>query len=287
MNNENKVLACVDQSHFADYVADFAAWAARRLDAPLELLHIIDRHPETAKDNDHSGAIGINAEKNLLNTLSAQDELSSKAARESGRIFLNRLRERVLVAGIQSPDVRQRYGELEETLVEQQDAVQLFVLGRRGESAEVTQRDLGRNVERIVRALARPILTITEGFTEPKRVLIAFDGGVVTRKGVDMVANSPLFKNLSLHLVMSGKESAEAARQVALAKSTLEAQGHEVTVAIIPGDAERVIAQYISEHAIDLLVMGGYSHSRLRTMLLGSKTSDLLRSAKIPTLLLR
>ena len=29
MKNENKVLACVDQSHFAEYVADYAAWAAR------------------------------------------------------------------------------------------------------------------------------------------------------------------------------------------------------------------------------------------------------------------
>lgn len=46
MKNENKVLACVDQSHFAEYVADYAAWAARRMDAPLEFLHVIDRHPE-------------------------------------------------------------------------------------------------------------------------------------------------------------------------------------------------------------------------------------------------
>ena len=46
MKNENKVLACVDQSRFAEYVADYAAWAARRMDAPLEFLHVIDRHPE-------------------------------------------------------------------------------------------------------------------------------------------------------------------------------------------------------------------------------------------------
>lgn len=34
------------------------------------------------------------------------------------------------------PDIRQRYGVLEETLVEQEDGVRLFVLGRRGESAK-------------------------------------------------------------------------------------------------------------------------------------------------------
>jgi nucleotide-binding universal stress UspA family protein len=64
-------------------------------------------------------------------------------------------------------DIRQRYGELEETLLEQEERVRLIVLGRRGRSAETTQRDLGRNVERVVRALHRPILTVTEGFSEP------------------------------------------------------------------------------------------------------------------------
>lgn len=59
--NDNKVLACVDQSRFADYVADYAAWAARRMDAPLEFLHVIDRHPEKGSGDDHSGAIGIDA----------------------------------------------------------------------------------------------------------------------------------------------------------------------------------------------------------------------------------
>jgi nucleotide-binding universal stress UspA family protein len=48
-----------------------------------------------------------------------------------------------------------------------------------------------------------------------------------------------------------------------------------------------VIAQNVRERRIDLLIMGAYSHSPLRTLLFGSKTSDLLRSSTIPTLLLR
>ncbi len=70
MNTENRVLACVDQSHFANYVADYAAWAARRMHAPLEFLHILDRHPEVAIGNDHSGAIGFGAQEALLTKLS-------------------------------------------------------------------------------------------------------------------------------------------------------------------------------------------------------------------------
>jgi nucleotide-binding universal stress UspA family protein len=82
MKNENKVLACVDQSRFAEYVADYAAWAARRMDAPLEFLHVIDRHPERGASDDRSGAIGIDAQEELLSKLSAEDEARSRNARE-------------------------------------------------------------------------------------------------------------------------------------------------------------------------------------------------------------
>lgn len=287
MKNDNKVLACVDHSRFADYVLDYAAWAAKRMDAPLELLHCLVRHPEVSSGDDHSGAIGIDAQENLLTVLSGEDEIRSKSAREQGRLFLNRLRERAVAAGVVAPDVRQRHGTLEETVVEQEPDVRLFVLGRRGESADLTQRDLGRNVERVVRALHKPILTVTEAFKEPRRVMIAFDGGIVTRRGVEMVANSPLFRGLPVHLLMSGKESQDAPKQLEWAKTTLETAGFDAPTTLLPGDAEGVIAQTVQAQDIDLLIMGAYAHSPLRNLFFGSKTTDFLRSEKIPTLLLR
>ncbi|MEM8942781.1 MAG: universal stress protein, partial [Pseudomonadota bacterium] len=41
-NAPEKVLACVDQSSYADHVADYASWAAIRIGTSLEFLHIID-----------------------------------------------------------------------------------------------------------------------------------------------------------------------------------------------------------------------------------------------------
>jgi len=287
MKTDNKVLACVDQSHFADTVADYAAWAARRMEAPLEFLHVIDRHPEIGSGEDHSGAIGFDAQEVLLTTLSDKDAARSRDMREQGRLFLNRLRQRAIDAGVPAPDVRQRHGALDETLAEQEDGVRLFVFGRRGASAETTHRDLGRNVERMVRALHKPVLTVTEGFKEPRRVLIAFDGGTVTRRGVELVAGSMLFRGLPIHLLMSGKESREAPKQLEWAKNTLEAAGFEASTALVPGDAEHMIAKTVKDQDIDVLIMGAYAHSPLRSLLFGSKTSDLLRAATIPTLLLR
>jgi len=288
MNQQDrKVLACVDQSHFADTVADYAAWASRRMEAPLEFLHVIDRHLEQGSGEDHSGAIGVNAQAHLLNTLSEKDAALARSQREQGRLFLNRLRERALASGAPSADMRQRHGTLDETLAEQETDVRLFVLGRRGASAETTQRELGRNVESVVRAVRKPILAVTEGFTEPRRVMLAFDGSAVTRKGVDMIAGSPLFKGLPVHVLMSGKAAADGPKQVEWARSTLASAGFDVVADIIPGDPEAIIAREIRKRDVDMLLMGAYAHSPLRSLLFGSKTNGVLRSATIPTLLLR
>ncbi|MBX9873123.1 MAG: universal stress protein [Burkholderiaceae bacterium] len=287
MNTENKVLACVDQSRFADTVADYAAWAARRMGAPLEFLHVIERHPELSTIQDHSGAIGLGAQDSLLDQLSNEDEARSRSQREAGRVFLNHLRQRALAAGVAAVDMRQRHGALAETLGEQQADVRLFVLGRRGASAELSQRDLGRNLEWVVRAVERPILAVKESYLAPTRVLLAFDGSSITRRGVEMIAASPLLKGLPIHVLMAGKPQAQGPKQIEWAQQTLAEAGFSVTAEIVEGDPELVINRAVQHGGHDLLAMGAYSHSPLRSLLLGSKTSELLRSSKVATLLLR
>jgi len=284
---DNKVLACVDLSPYAQHVADHAAWAAARMGAPLEFLHVIDRHPALQGSQDHSGAIGANAQEVLLKSLSEADAARTRAEREQARSFLQGLRERALAAGTSPVDTRQRHGDLEETLSEQQAGVRLFVLGRRGASAAQTQQALGRHVEWTVRSLRRPILTVTDRFKAPERVLIAFDGTAITRQGVEMVAASPLFQGLPVHVLMSGKPSGDGQKQIEWARQTLAQAGFEVTAEIQPGDPQTAVAQAIEHQGIDLLIMGAYTHSPLRQLFRGSKTTELLRAARVPTLLLR
>ncbi|MBU0752823.1 MAG: universal stress protein [Gammaproteobacteria bacterium] len=287
MNTDKKVLACVDRSHFSGFVADYAIWAARRLKSPLKFLHVIENHPEIGSGEDHSGAIGFNAQEALLTKLSEQDAAKARTAHENGRIFLNSLRERAVAGGIVAPDMKQRHGELEETLVALEDEVELFVWGRRGESSEAAQRNLGRNVERVVRALHKPILSVTESFSEPRHVMIAFDGGSLTRKGIELIAASRLFAGLTVNVLMSGRESQDSPKHMAWAQEKLAAAGLEAVPLLIPGEPGSVIARTIPERNIDLLVMGAYAHSPLRSLVFGCKTNDMLRATRIPALLLR
>ena len=269
------------------HVADAATWAAKVMNADLEFLHVLDRHPEEGTSDDHSGAIGFNAQEALLTTLAQKDEARVRDMRQAGRLFLGELRERARTAGAAQVDIRQRHGELQETVMEQQRDFDLLVLGRRGASAWVTHRDLGRNVENLIRSLSRPILTVTDWFRRPQRALIAFDGRASTRKSIELLSQSALLSGLEVRLVMACPKQGETTRQIDWAKDKFVAAGFQASAHLMLGDPEVVIARVIKEESIDLLVMGAYSHSPIRALLFGSKTNELLRSASVPTLLVR
>lgn len=287
MNIDKKILACVDATPVAEPVTDYAAWAARRLDAPMELLHVLDGHVALSGNQDHSGAIGLGAEEKLLDKLATEDEERARAAREAGRQLLNRLRERALNTGTAFVDTRLRHGNVEETIAEQQVGSRLLVLGRAWAKSKTVDGALGKHLEWVVRSVNRPVLVATQTYSEPTRVLFAFDGSGVTRKGVEMLAGSPLLKGLPVHLLMAGNPNSADKRQLELAAQTLQGAGMETTLSIAPGSPQEVISSAAKTEDFDLLVMGAYSHSPIRSLFFGSKTTELLKTSRIPILLLR
>lgn len=280
------VLACIDGSAYTPAVCDAAAWAALRLEAPLTFLHVLSkgRDPRAA---DLSGSIGFGAQESLLEELATLDEQRGKLAQERGRQTLTAAKERARAAGVAEPEGRQRHGQLVDTLKELEAGVRLLVLGKRGEAAHVASEHLGSHLERVIRSLHRPILMTTEAFSAPQRVMLAFDGSATARKGLEMVAGSPLFRGLPCHLVMAGADTAEARALLGQARQTLENAGFEVPAVILPGEAETVLRQYRQEHGIDMIIMGAYGHSRIRQLLIGSTTTEMMRKSTVPLLLLR
>lgn len=117
--------------------------------------------------------------------------------------------------------------------------------------------------------------------------MLAFDGGATTRKGVEMLAASPLLKGLPIHLVMVGPVNDEASAQLDWAQKVLINAGFTVRAETRSGEIERTLHAYQKEHGIDLLVMGAYGHSRIRQFLVGSTTTSMLRTTTSPLLLLR
>ena len=284
----NKVYACVDGRANSAAVTDWAAWSAQRLDVPLELLHVLERHPERAALSDYSGAIGLDAQAALLAQLSELDEQRSRLAQEAGRRLLAAARERAGAGGAVRVDARLRHGELVDTVLEMEPDARLFVLGEHHHARPGARLHLDHHVERVVRSVKRPVLVIPgEEFSPPQRFLIGFDGSATARKAVEMVAGSPMLAGLPALLAMIGDDTATARELLAAARHTLTDAGFEADVALEPGEPEKALARIAQGHGASLIVMGAYGHSRIRQLIAGSTTTTLLRISELPVLILR
>ena len=282
----NQIMACIDGSAQAAAVCDCAAWASQQLDAPLTLLHVLDQQQYPAAGN-LSGIIGLGSREYLLEELAALDEKRSKLALEEGRMMLDFARQRVITAGIAQPDVRQRHGDLVETLRDLEADIRLLVIGKQGEDSGNDLQLIGSQLESVIRTLHRPILVTPASFSVPTSVMLAFDGSDTSRKGVEMLASSPLFKGIPIHLVMVGDDNGEHRALLDSARDALVSAGFDVHIALRSGEVEPALHAYQAEHRIGLLVMGAYGHSRIRQFLVGSTTTRMIRSTTTPLLLLR
>ena len=281
----SKVIACIDGSSAAGSVCDYAAWAASRLEAPLTLLHVLDksRYPV---ENDLSGKLGVDAREHLLSELAELDTRRNKLALEQGALMLEDARQRAVAGGIGEPVLRQRHGHLIESLAELEDDTRLLVIGKQGEEHS-DGTHVGDNVERLVRALHRPILIAPGKFKAPQAVMLAFNSSAMTRKGVELLVDSPLFKGLSGHLVSVGKDKQALNKDMEWAEKTIREAGYDIQCAVLDGEIEPALHQYQQDHNIDMVVMGAYGHSRLREFFVGSTTNNMIRNATVPPLLLR
>ncbi|KGD66360.1 universal stress protein [Alcanivorax nanhaiticus] len=276
------IIACIDGSAATASICDYAAWSAQRLDAPLTLLHVLDhsRYPVAA---DFSGNLSLGGREHLMQELADLDAKRNRVALEQGKLMLEAARERVVALGVDGPQERQRHGDLVDTLTGLEDEMRLLVIGKQGEEHEGVGAQLGDNVERVIRAVHRPILVAAGEFREPKTILLAYDGSDTTRKGVNMLADSPLFKGLDCHLVTVGNREAD----LDWAAEKLTAAGHQVQTAVLDGEVEPALHEYQQSQNVDLVVMGAYGHSRIREFFVGSTTNKMIREAKVPHLLLR
>ncbi|MCQ2044343.1 Nucleotide-binding universal stress protein, UspA family [Stutzerimonas kunmingensis] len=280
------VMACIDGSPQAAAVCDCSAWASKRLDAPLTLLHVLDRQ-QYPVSGDLSGIIGLGSREFLLQELATLDEKRAKLALEEGRMMLDSARQRAISAGVAQPECRQRHGDLVESLRDLQDETRLLVIGRQGEDSGDAIQHIGSQLENVIRTMQRPILVAPGDFSAPQSVMLAFDGSATSRKGVEMLAGSPLFKGMPIHLVMVAADTADNQAQLENARGVLTAAGFNVEIAIRAGEVEPTLHAYQAEHGIDLLVMGAYGHSRIRQFFVGSTTTSMIRTTRTPLLLLR
>ena len=280
----DKIIALVDGSIYSKSVCENAIWIASRTGAPVELIHVLGRRETSSSDL--SGTIALGARTALLEELSALDEQRAKLAQKKGRAILEDAQAILAEAGIEA-SVKLRNGDLLETVEEAEKQASLVLIGKRGEAADFAKLHLGSNLERIARSAIRPVYVAARTYRPVSRVLIAYDGGPSALRAVEHVARSRMFAGLDIHLLMVAPDTAENRRKLDGAKAVLSAGGFDAGTELLSGQPDKRISQHVESENMDLLVMGAYGHSRIRSMIIGSTTSEMIRACKIPVMLFR
>lgn len=282
----SKIIALVDGSIYSASVCEHAAWIAARTGAPVELVHVLGRR-EFSQTQDHSGAIALGARTALLSELAELDAQRAKLISQRGRAILEDAQAIVAKAGITDVTTRLRHGDIVETVADVEPEARIILIGKRGEAADFAKGHLGSNLERIVRASHRPVFVASRAFQPINKVLVAYDGGASAEKAIDFILQSPAFAGLSIHIVSVGSVTAEMHHRLDAVRMRLASAGIDAETAILPGQPEIALGALVDEARFDIVVMGAYGHSRMRSLIIGSTTTAMIRSCKVPLILLR
>ncbi|GAX34289.1 universal stress protein [Nodularia sp. NIES-3585] len=284
------ILLCTDGSAFAENVYKYGAWFAIQFHAHINVLFVTDiRSQQVASTGNLSGSIGLGASEKLLHELVELEHKKAKLNNQRARLILQNACQTLTSEGIEDFKLTNKTGFLVDCFHEFESDSDLIVLGKRGEAADFASGHLGANVDRIVRSSSKPCLVIPREFKAILRLLVAYDGSATGKKLLQFLVNSPSFQNLDIHLLTVAKSNTVQTVMERLneAKQVLAGAGFDPICSIIEGESEKVIGNYVTQQDISLLLMGAYGHSRIRNLVIGSTTAQLLRSSNIPVLLFR
>jgi nucleotide-binding universal stress UspA family protein len=125
------------------------------------------------------------------------------------------------------------------------------------------------------------------GSFEPKHIGIAWDGSRLAARALRDAAPF-LARARTVTIISINEKEVPADVSAAILKAHLAR--HKLPASILKMDADRAdiqptILSIAADTGLDLIVMGGYGHSRLNERILGGVTRSMLQSMTVPTLM--
>ncbi|MCK8462836.1 universal stress protein [Aliiroseovarius sp. S1339] len=282
----DKILTLLDGSAYSESVCHHTAWIAQKLNADVVAMHVLGRREGSASP-DLSGALRLGARSALLEELSTLDEQWAKLAQTKGHAILEDAKAILEQDGVPDVSLRLRKGDLLDAVREVKDDIRAIIIGKRGEGADFATGHLGSNLERIVRTSTVPVFVASREFKPITKVLVAYDGSASAKVAIERMSTSPVFEDLDVCVLCIGQEQASAQMIAEEAVTKLKAANISASPRIAVGEPDEVLAKLVADEGFNLLVMGAYGHSRIRQLIIGSTTTAMIQTVKIPVLLYR
>lgn len=282
----SKIITCIDGSAMSDDVCIAGAWVANTLNKPLMLLHAVEKANIPTADN-LSGSIGLGARSALMKEMTNLDEQRSKLALAMGKELLSNAESLAKSKGCSDIEKIQRHGGIVEAICDLEVDTRFVVIGRSGESHNSNLKALGSHIESIIRRVHSPILIANKDFNEPNSFMLAYDGRETADKAVARIIEGGLLQNLSCHLVSVKNKQKNLQEKLQQTAKLLQESGFTVEMSLLEGNIFDALTQYKETNAVDMLVMGAFSRSKLATVFLGSNTLKMIERTQLPMIVLR
>jgi len=274
------MLVALDGSDQARAAAAGAIWLARRLDATLVGLHVIDIvSVEGSFFHDISGSLGFEPYLDLSSKMQEALEARARAILEA---FLSDCR----THGVRA-ETDLSTGIVANQICNRARTADLVVMGHRGVNARYSTGLLGSTAESVTRKSPRPVLVAPAEFHEIQRPLLAYDGS--DRASAALHAAAEFCRSLALPLTVVHFNRDESAGTPVLDEAAryLAAYNLQVKCTLLPDPPHQGIVDLLWRDAFDLLFIGAFGHSRIVEMVLGSTTEFVLRNSPVPVFLNR
>ncbi len=281
-----KIFACIDGSCMTNAVLDAAIWIAKRTSHPVNFLHALEP-PLTQGSDNLAAIIGLGSQTSLLEQLAKLEQERNKVASEHGQLLLDEAVKKAQQAGLTEVEQQQLAMTLVNALLEHEDTARVMILGRSGKAHFDDFKILGSHIETLIRQVRTPVVIVPPHFHAPTNFMLAYDGSESTDKAISQIINGGILTGLDCHLVMVDKQTGQCQHKLDSASARLAENDFNVKARLLDGDVYQALWRYKSDHAIDLMVMGAFGHSKWRQFFLGSTTLKMLEDSRIPLVVLR
>ena len=282
----NKILIPTDGSANSHTALEYGIYIARKLEASLTGLHVIDVNLiQGPLLTDISGSVGMPPYEGFFDAI-------EKSLDEKADFILNEFQERCQMAGVKS-EAKKTIGKISPVIIEEAKTADMILMAKKGEHFHLKEGGiLGSVAESVTRSSGKPVLVTPENFVELESMALAYDGSDSASKALHLSLDLSRQNAWPLTVIIvtsDDKKTAALAAQVEEAnqKDREEPPKADCETIILTGKETDEIIKFIREGSVELMVMGAYGHNRLRELFLGSTTSQVVRKSPIPVLLIR
>ncbi len=275
-----KILVGIDTSEHSRTAQAYAFYIARKLDATLIGLHVVDIVSiEGSFFHDISGSLGLEP---YLDFSSKMREVLT----QRGKTVLEEFTEAGRREGVEVETLLDM-GIVANQICERARSADLVMIGHRGINERFSTGLLGSTAESVARKCPRPLFISPMNFKEMKRPVLAYDGSERASRAMRAAADFAAGLGVSVTVVTVARDPKLGERTLEEARKYFEHFSPSVEFKLLAGHANEEIVKFIKEHLADCLFIGAYGHSRIIEMVLGSTTEYVLRNAPCPVFLSR